>query len=120
MNSNGSATIKTITPKQLAAKLQSREDIQLIDVREESERAIASIGGELIPMGTVLENLSRIRRDGAVVVYCRSGGRSGRVVEALQQDYVRTARAKGLGNRTILYLHAFRNALLPPKTIPPC
>ena len=87
MNSNGSATIKTITPKQLAAKLQSREDIQLIDVREESERAIASIGGELIPMGTVLENLSRIRRDGAVVVYCRSGGRSGRVVEALQQDY---------------------------------
>jgi ABC-type dipeptide/oligopeptide/nickel transport system permease component len=39
------------------------------------------------------------------------------LIEVLQQDYVRTARSKGLGQRVILYRHALRNALLPFVTI---
>jgi peptide/nickel transport system permease protein len=39
------------------------------------------------------------------------------MLEALQQDYVRTARAKGLPNRTVTYVHAFRNALVPVVTV---
>ena len=39
------------------------------------------------------------------------------MVEVLQQDYVRTARAKGLSQRTVVYLHAFRNALVPVVTV---
>jgi peptide/nickel transport system permease protein len=39
------------------------------------------------------------------------------VVEALQQDYIRTARAKGVPEKRILWKHAFRNALLPVITI---
>ncbi len=35
----------------------------------------------------------------------------------LHQDYIRTARAKGLPERTVIYKHAFRNALLPVITI---
>lgn len=35
------------------------------------------------------------------------------MLESLNQDYVRTARAKGLGERRVVYRHAFRNALLP-------
>jgi ABC-type dipeptide/oligopeptide/nickel transport system permease component len=35
------------------------------------------------------------------------------MLEVLRQDYVRTARAKGLGERAIIYRHAFRNALIP-------
>jgi peptide/nickel transport system permease protein len=35
------------------------------------------------------------------------------MLDALQQDYVRTARAKGLPERRILYRHALRNALIP-------
>ena len=31
----------------------------------------------------------------------------------LKEDFIRTARAKGLAEKTILYRHAFRNALLP-------
>ncbi|MDA8343885.1 MAG: ABC transporter permease [Thermaerobacter sp.] len=39
------------------------------------------------------------------------------VIESLVQDYIRTARAKGLHERTVLYRHAFRNSLLPLITL---
>ncbi len=39
------------------------------------------------------------------------------VLEVLGQDYVRTARAKGLGERAINRYHVFRNALIPVVTI---
>jgi peptide/nickel transport system permease protein len=35
------------------------------------------------------------------------------MLEVLQQDYIRTARAKGLAPRVVTYVHAFRNALVP-------
>jgi peptide/nickel transport system permease protein len=35
------------------------------------------------------------------------------MLEALSQDYVRTAKAKGLRNRVVWFKHAFRNAMLP-------
>lgn len=37
----------------------------------------------------------------------------GSLVEVLQQDYVRTARAKGVRERTVVWVHALRNALGP-------
>ena len=39
------------------------------------------------------------------------------MIEVLGQDYVRTARAKGLSERRVSYVHAFRNAVLPVLTI---
>ena len=39
------------------------------------------------------------------------------IVETLQHDYVRTARAKGLTGRAVMYRHVLRNALLPIITI---
>lgn len=39
------------------------------------------------------------------------------MLETMNQDYVRTARAKGLGERTVIVKHAFRNALIPITTI---
>ncbi len=39
------------------------------------------------------------------------------MLEVLSQDYVRTARAKGLRNRTVIIRHALRNALIPVTTI---
>ena len=41
----------------------------------------------------------------------------GAMVEVLQQDYVRTARAKGLRERTVVVRHGFRNAMIPVITI---
>ena len=39
------------------------------------------------------------------------------MLEELGQDYIRTARAKGLPERTIVYRHALRNAMIPVLTV---
>lgn len=39
------------------------------------------------------------------------------MLDALQQDYIRTAQAKGLPERSVTYVHAFRNALVPVVTV---
>ncbi len=39
------------------------------------------------------------------------------MLEVLSQDYIRTARAKGVGNRTVLFLHALKNAAVPIVTV---
>lgn len=44
--------------------------------------------------------------------YARAG-----LLEVLNQDYIRTARAKGLPERTVIMRHAFRNMLIPIATI---
>ncbi len=41
----------------------------------------------------------------------------GAMIEALQMDYIRTARAKGLKEKVVIYVHAFRNSLIPLVTI---
>lgn len=38
------------------------------------------------------------------------------MIEVLHQDYVRTARAKGLSERAVIWRHAFRNAMIPLLT----
>ena len=44
----------------------------------------------------------------SITRYVRSG-----MIEALRQDYVRTARAKGVREKAVIYSHAFRNSLIP-------
>lgn len=44
--------------------------------------------------------------------YMRSG-----MMEVLRQDYIRTARAKGLSERTVIFKHALRNSVIPIVTI---
>ncbi len=39
------------------------------------------------------------------------------MLDVLQEDYVRTARAKGVAERVVIYKHALRNALIPVVTI---
>ena len=39
------------------------------------------------------------------------------MLEVINQDYIRTARAKGLREKVVIYKHAFRNALIPIVTI---
>jgi peptide/nickel transport system permease protein len=41
----------------------------------------------------------------------------GTMLDVLNQDYIRTARAKGLPERTVIMRHAFRNTLIPLTTI---
>jgi peptide/nickel transport system permease protein len=39
------------------------------------------------------------------------------MLEVLSQDYVRTARAKGMAERRVVYIHALRNAVIPLVTL---
>jgi rhodanese-related sulfurtransferase len=70
------ANIPQITPTELKARLDNNDQVFLLDVREPHEREICSIGGELIPKGSVSERVNEIPRDKDVIVYCRSGARS--------------------------------------------
>ena len=49
--------------------------------------AIAEMGGELIPLDTVLNKTDKISRDKKVVVHCRSGKRSAKAIKQLQEQY---------------------------------
>lgn len=49
---------------------------------------------------------------GSLTRYFRSN-----MIDVLKQDYIRTARAKGLRERKVLFTHALRNALLPAITL---
>ncbi len=49
---------------------------------------------------------------GALMRYTRTN-----MLEVLNSDYIRTARAKGLSERKVIYHHAFRNTLIPIVTI---
>lgn len=77
--------MKEITCAELKALKDNNTPHQLIDVREPYEADICAIGGDLIPMGEVLDNVDRIRKDIPVVVHCRSGKRSAAVIESLEK-----------------------------------
>jgi len=79
--------MKEVTVTELKKMMEGKEDFQLIDVRETHEVEIANIGGDHIPMGDVMENLDKISRDKKVVIYCRSGNRSGVITQALESQH---------------------------------
>jgi adenylyltransferase/sulfurtransferase len=76
--------MKEITCTELKKMMDAKEDFQLIDVREEYEADIASIGGEIIPTGEIMDHLDKISRDKKVILYCRTGNRSGVITQALE------------------------------------
>ncbi|MGB3947639.1 MAG: rhodanese-like domain-containing protein [Bacteroidia bacterium] len=78
--------MKEVTVAELKQLKDNNADFQLIDVREPHEAEIAEIGGLLIPMGQVLENLDKIAKDKQVVIHCRSGARSGSICQALEKE----------------------------------
>ena len=63
----------------------------------------------VVQLGGTNDRFGRLHRDVL--------SRVDRVLEVVRQDYVTTARAKGLDERTVIYKHALRNALLPVITI---
>lgn len=78
--------MKEISVSELKRKIDSGENYQLIDVREPYEADICTMGGELIPMGMVMDSLDKVRKDVPVYVHCRSGKRSAAIVQALEAN----------------------------------
>ncbi len=84
------ALSNNIQSKQLfpdKAKVHIDAGALLIDVREPGEHAQARIRGSvLLPMSELRQRLREIPRDREVIFYCRSGNRSGQVVEYLSDQ----------------------------------
>lgn len=55
------------------------------------------------------------------MTFCSLGGMTrytrAAMIEALSMDCIKTARAKGVKEKTVIYSHAFRNALIPIVTL---
>jgi sulfur-carrier protein adenylyltransferase/sulfurtransferase len=79
--------MQEITVQELKQLLENKEDFQLIDVREEYEYEWANLGGELIPLGTIVDNLNKVKKDKKVVIHCRSGARSAAVIDTLEKQF---------------------------------
>ena len=88
--------IPQISVKELKSRIDSGEEIYLIDVREPFEYAIANLGGKLIPQNDVAQRLGEIDRDREVIVHCKGGVRSQKIAEYLkQQGYQRVINVAG-------------------------
>lgn len=89
-------TMKEITVQELKQKLDNKEDVQIIDVREPFEYEVSNIGGVNIPLAGVLIEADKIRKDKPVVMQCRSGARSAAAIMQLeQQGYTNLYNLKG-------------------------
>jgi sulfur-carrier protein adenylyltransferase/sulfurtransferase len=84
---NKITNMKEVTVQELKAMKDSGEDFQLIDVREPHEHEICHLEGTLIPQGEIPGNVDRISRDKKVVIHCRSGARSGNMVQWLENNH---------------------------------
>ena len=79
--------MKEKTVSELKQMMDSGVEFKLIDVREPHEFEICNLKGELIPMNEVPEHLDKIPKDVPVVVHCRSGARSGRIIQFLEMEH---------------------------------
>jgi sulfur-carrier protein adenylyltransferase/sulfurtransferase len=78
-----------ISAPQLKELFDRGEKVTLIDVREPHEWEIGNLGPQgarLIPLGELAQRYQEIESEGHVVVYCRTGARSGRAAEFLRQQ----------------------------------
>ena len=85
-NKKDKSSMKEVTVQNLKAWKDEGKDFQLIDVREPHEYEFVNIAGELIPLGDIMNRVDEISKDKDVVIMCRTGGRSGTAVNALQQN----------------------------------
>jgi rhodanese-related sulfurtransferase len=79
--------MQTITAEKLKQKIDKKEALNLLDVREPHERAEFNIGGEFLPLGKVQTmQVDEIEdwKDQEVICYCRSGNRSGQACLILE------------------------------------
>jgi rhodanese-related sulfurtransferase len=90
--SNG---VPELTVEELKAMRDRGEAFVLVDVREPSEWAISDLPDSVkIPLGTLPQSLAKLSASDEIVVFCRTGGRSGNAVQFLRR--MGFARAKNL------------------------
>ena len=77
--------IPQISAVELKKRLDNKDDIFVLDVREPFEYQIANIGGNLIPLGELPQRAGELDKNRETIVHCKSGGRSQKASELLTQ-----------------------------------
>ena len=90
----GNPWLRTISPEQL-----STDGV--------GDFIVSTVGAYLLPTLSIM----------AISFAAYSRFQRASMLEVMNSDYVRTARAKGLGNGRVIFRHAFRNALIPVTTL---
>lgn len=76
-----------ITAEELKSRLDAGENLNIVDVREPHEHAEFNIGGPLVPLGQIqilqIDELEPYKNE-ELIVYCRSGNRSGQACLILE------------------------------------
>lgn len=85
--SNKKNMIKEISVDEMKKLIDRKNDFQLIDVREASECKLSNMNGENIPLGSIEKNSDKISRTLQVIIHCKSGTRSKKAIELLQQKF---------------------------------
>jgi len=81
-----------ISVEELSGRLNSGSGIVLLDVREPHERAVANLGGVLIPLGQLPGRLDELEQSKEIVVYCHTGRRSGYAVGLMRAQGFKHAK----------------------------
>jgi len=79
--------MNSITAIALKQRIENKEDFQLIDVREPEEHAEFNIGGVLIPLSDIVQQVDKIPTGKPVILYCRKGIRSQVAIQRLQEKF---------------------------------
>lgn len=88
--------VAEITVEELKKRMDAREDIQLLDVREPSEFSTANLGGTLIPLGELTQRYQELDPNRETVVLCHHGVRSAQAVTFLQKmGYDKVSNLRG-------------------------
>ncbi len=74
-----------VSAEEVLSKIESGEDVFLVDVREEEEHADFNIGGKLLPLTELMDHLDEIPKDREVIIYCKLGVRSQIAIQRLEQ-----------------------------------
>ncbi len=78
--------MQEITAAELKARMDSGEDVQLIDVRQPDEHEFARIkGAKLIPLGDIVKRINELDANRELVLHCKAGGRSAQAIEMLKR-----------------------------------
>jgi monothiol glutaredoxin len=75
-NPNAPPPVKNISPEELKTMLDDGDELHLYDVREEMERAKASINGSTMLDQAAMSNIEQLPKDARLVFYCHFGPRS--------------------------------------------
>src|SRR5580700_1367576 len=78
--------VPEIQVEELKRRLDAKEDLFVLDVREPHEYQICNIGGHLIPLNDLPKRVHELDSSREIVVHCKMGGRSAKAVAFLQQS----------------------------------